>query len=263
MDLVAGPLLRVCLFSSRIMDVCFGVNFYSTVTKCWQLPFSHKFSFGLCDATNEKILWYPGREGSRAIYHSGRRRTDGLTLFLSILTQWAWSKKSALRNQDKAAWARNSQAKGHHEQNKESFPTKYGQAKSTPLIETKEDVWNPKRSGYSGLFAFWLKKMMTQAFNMEQASFTTQTMQDTMLQVQAMKAANQTMKSQFKEFNMDEIEVRFHFLPIPYLKGLARWIAGVIWSIQWNPRNNEQKLWNAIWFGWSWSWARCGISKLH
>lgn len=52
---------------------------------------------------------------------------------------------------------------------------------------------------------------MTQAFNMEQANFTTQTMQDTMLQINAMKAANQTMKSQFSQFNMDEIEV----LPVP------------------------------------------------
>eukprot|EP01127_Copromyxa_protea_P000630 TRINITY_DN10536_c0_g1_i1.p1 TRINITY_DN10536_c0_g1~~TRINITY_DN10536_c0_g1_i1.p1 ORF type:complete len:229 (+),score=49.83 TRINITY_DN10536_c0_g1_i1:27-689(+) len=49
-------------------------------------------------------------------------------------------------------------------------------------------------------------QMMTQAFNMEQASFTTQTMQDTMLQVSAMRAANQTMKAQFQEFSMDDIE---------------------------------------------------------
>eukprot|EP01125_Pyxidicula_operculata_P021374 TRINITY_DN8198_c0_g1_i1.p1 TRINITY_DN8198_c0_g1~~TRINITY_DN8198_c0_g1_i1.p1 ORF type:complete len:217 (+),score=54.22 TRINITY_DN8198_c0_g1_i1:114-764(+) len=49
-------------------------------------------------------------------------------------------------------------------------------------------------------------QMMTQSFNMEQASFTRQTMEDTIVQVQAMKSANQAIKSQFQDINIDEIE---------------------------------------------------------
>lgn len=50
--------------------------------------------------------------------------------------------------------------------------------------------------------------MMQQSFNMEQANFMTQTMQDTMVQVRAMKGANEAMKANFKEINLDDIEVR-------------------------------------------------------
>jgi len=49
-------------------------------------------------------------------------------------------------------------------------------------------------------------QMMSQSFNMEQTQFSTQSLQDTHLQVQAMKAANATMKAQFKEINVDDIE---------------------------------------------------------
>lgn len=51
-------------------------------------------------------------------------------------------------------------------------------------------------------------QLMQQSFNMEQASFMTQTMQDTMVQVQAMKGANEAMKANFKEISLDDIEVR-------------------------------------------------------
>jgi len=49
-------------------------------------------------------------------------------------------------------------------------------------------------------------QMMQQSFNMEQASFTSQTLQDTHLQVQAIRAANTTMRSQFQEISIDDIE---------------------------------------------------------
>jgi len=49
-------------------------------------------------------------------------------------------------------------------------------------------------------------QMMSQAFNLEQTSFATQTLQDTVTQVQAIKQANQTFKAQFKEIEVDDIE---------------------------------------------------------
>lgn len=50
--------------------------------------------------------------------------------------------------------------------------------------------------------------MMSQAFNMEQANFTLQSMQDTAATVSAMKAASVTMKQQFKQLEVDSIDVR-------------------------------------------------------
>lgn len=41
---------------------------------------------------------------------------------------------------------------------------------------------------------------------MDQAEFHTEMMKDTMIQVQAMRAAGETMKAQFKEFNLDDVE---------------------------------------------------------
>jgi len=46
----------------------------------------------------------------------------------------------------------------------------------------------------------------SQSFNMEQANFATQTMKDTVTTVTAMKQANVTMKQQFKNINIDEIQ---------------------------------------------------------
>jgi len=51
-----------------------------------------------------------------------------------------------------------------------------------------------------------LNSLMTQSFNMEQTSFTQQTLSDTALQVSVMKQANQSIKAQFKEINVDEID---------------------------------------------------------
>jgi len=49
-------------------------------------------------------------------------------------------------------------------------------------------------------------QMMNQSFNMEQAHFATQTMQDTITTVSAMKAGAKTMKQQFKKVNIDDVE---------------------------------------------------------
>lgn len=56
---------------------------------------------------------------------------------------------------------------------------------------------------------------MNQAFNMEQAQFTTQMLQDTVTTVSAMKQANVTMKKQFKDINIDSIEVLIIFQSFP------------------------------------------------
>ena len=53
--------------------------------------------------------------------------------------------------------------------------------------------------------------LMGQAFNMEQLNFTTQSLNDTILTVSAMKGANAVMKQKFKEINADSIEVFFSF----------------------------------------------------
>lgn len=51
-------------------------------------------------------------------------------------------------------------------------------------------------------------------FNMEQANFTTQSLQDTTIMVSAMKAANATMKQQFKSIDIDSVEVCFIYLKL-------------------------------------------------
>mmetsp|Transcript_32138 Transcript_32138/g.54931 ORF Transcript_32138/g.54931 Transcript_32138/m.54931 type:complete len:219 (+) Transcript_32138:42-698(+) len=48
--------------------------------------------------------------------------------------------------------------------------------------------------------------LMGTIFNMEQANFTTQSLQDTTIMVSAMKAANATMKQQFKSIDIDSVE---------------------------------------------------------
>jgi len=48
--------------------------------------------------------------------------------------------------------------------------------------------------------------LMQQSFNIEQASFATQTMQDTALTIQAMRGANIALKNQMKELNLDDLE---------------------------------------------------------
>jgi len=49
-------------------------------------------------------------------------------------------------------------------------------------------------------------QMMNQSFNMEQTQFTSQTIQDTHLQIKAIKGANAAMKQQFQELDIGEIE---------------------------------------------------------
>ena len=49
-------------------------------------------------------------------------------------------------------------------------------------------------------------------FNMEQASFTTEYMNDTVVMVNAMKHANTQMKKQFKQINIDSVEVGYRVI---------------------------------------------------
>lgn len=48
---------------------------------------------------------------------------------------------------------------------------------------------------------------MGTVFNMEQAAFTTESLNDTVVMVNAMKQANVQMKKQFKQINIDSVEV--------------------------------------------------------
>jgi len=48
---------------------------------------------------------------------------------------------------------------------------------------------------------------MQQAFNMEQTSFATENLKNTMTTVSAMKQANKQLKKQYKKVNIDKIEV--------------------------------------------------------
>ena len=56
------------------------------------------------------------------------------------------------------------------------------------------------------------EQLYGQSFNMEQAAFATQSMQDTVTTVAAMKQANATLKQQFKTIKVNDIDVRI-FLP--------------------------------------------------
>eukprot|EP01121_Diplochlamys_sp_Union-15-3_P020650 TRINITY_DN8101_c0_g1_i2.p1 TRINITY_DN8101_c0_g1~~TRINITY_DN8101_c0_g1_i2.p1 ORF type:complete len:214 (-),score=55.72 TRINITY_DN8101_c0_g1_i2:38-679(-) len=48
-------------------------------------------------------------------------------------------------------------------------------------------------------------QLMAQSFNLEQTIFTTQSLKDTATQVQVIRDANKTLKSQFKEMDIDNI----------------------------------------------------------
>lgn len=50
-----------------------------------------------------------------------------------------------------------------------------------------------------------------QAFNMEQAQYATQTLKDTQSTVVAMKQGVKSMQKEFKQINIDDIEVSLHF----------------------------------------------------
>jgi len=49
-------------------------------------------------------------------------------------------------------------------------------------------------------------QLSNQAFNMEQATFASQSMKDTVVTVSAMKSANTEMKKQFKQIDINDIE---------------------------------------------------------
>jgi charged multivesicular body protein 5 len=58
-------------------------------------------------------------------------------------------------------------------------------------------------------------QIMNQQFNIEQASFATQTMKDTVTTVSAMKSANLSLKDQLKHISVDDIDVSyFNFIII-------------------------------------------------
>ena len=48
---------------------------------------------------------------------------------------------------------------------------------------------------------------MQQSFNMEQTSFATENLKNTVTTVNAMKQANKQLKKQYKKVNIDKIEV--------------------------------------------------------
>ncbi|KAJ3304158.1 hypothetical protein HDU76_005240, partial [Blyttiomyces sp. JEL0837] len=49
-------------------------------------------------------------------------------------------------------------------------------------------------------------QLMSQSFNMEQASMATENLKNTVIQVDAMKSANTALKQQYKKINLDKIE---------------------------------------------------------
>jgi len=51
---------------------------------------------------------------------------------------------------------------------------------------------------------------MQQSFNMEQTSFATENLKNTVTTVNAMKQANKQLKKQYKKVNIDKIEVSIH-----------------------------------------------------
>ncbi len=51
--------------------------------------------------------------------------------------------------------------------------------------------------------------LRNQAFNMEQTNYATQSLKDTKTTVNAMKQGVKEMKREFKNVNIDKIEVRF------------------------------------------------------
>jgi len=55
---------------------------------------------------------------------------------------------------------------------------------------------------------------MQQSFNMEQTSFATENLKNTVTTVNAMKQANKQLKKQYKKVNIDKIEVSAIFIII-------------------------------------------------
>lgn len=55
-------------------------------------------------------------------------------------------------------------------------------------------------------------QLMQQSFNMEQTSFATENLKNTVTTVNAMKQANKQLKKQYKKVNIDKIEVSIKLL---------------------------------------------------
>ena len=53
--------------------------------------------------------------------------------------------------------------------------------------------------------------LQQQSFNMEQAQMTTENLRNVMATVDAMQTANKEMKKQYKNVNLDKIDVKFSF----------------------------------------------------
>ena len=66
------------------------------------------------------------------------------------------------------------------------------------------------------------ENMRNQSFNMEQTLMATQTLKDTKTTMDAMKVGVKEMKKEFKNVNIEKIEVRdsmhWYFIQIKYLK---------------------------------------------
>lgn len=52
--------------------------------------------------------------------------------------------------------------------------------------------------------------LQQQSFNMEQAQMTTENLRNVMATVDAMQTANKEMKKQYKNVNLDKIDVRYY-----------------------------------------------------
>lgn len=76
-----------------------------------------------------------------------------------------------------------------------------------------------------------VENLRNQSFNMEQANFAHQTIKDTQATVVAMKDGMKSMKKEFKNINIDQIEVNLLYLPreppithgIPSRTSTTRW----------------------------------------
>jgi len=78
-----------------------------------------------------------------------------------------------------------------------------------------------------------IDNLRQQAFNMEQANYATQTLKDTQTTVVAMKEGVKQMQKEFKNINIDQIEVRnmnyfvIAIILIKILYSVLRWITGL------------------------------------
>lgn len=89
--------------------------------------------------------------------------------------------------------------------------------KSTSSIKAKEAVSTPPFFSYAReKKRYWMPNdsyeaqrdnLQQQSFNMEQAQMTTENLRNVMATVDAMQTANKEMKKQYKNVNLDKIDV--------------------------------------------------------